>query len=98
MVSELVLQSIFQGFASSRVLGRAGLVLAWRGGARVVGGEGAWGLGKATYSQAKQRQSGKQRTVVRQAKDSQAKQRTVRQAKDRCQAKQRQSGKHPTVP
>ena len=50
-------------------------------------------------------QSGKQRTVVRQAKESQAsrrplsgKPRTVRQAKDSCQAKHRQSGKHPSVP
>ena len=67
-----------QGCASSRVLGQAGLVLAW-GGTRVVGGGGGLGgLGKLpTVRQAKDRskasqaQSGKQRTV-RQSKDSQA--------------------------
>ena len=56
----------------------------------------ATGSGKATYSQAKQRQSAKQRTVVRQAKDSQAsKGPSVRQSKGQSgkakdsQAKQR---------
>ena len=54
------------------------------------GGWGAWGLGKATYSQAKL-------PTVKQSYLLSGKATYVRQAKDRCQAKQRQSGMHPRV-
>ena len=73
-ICDLIGDSITGSWAGSRVLGRAGLVLAW-GGNQGGGGGGVWGLGEATYSQAKLptvRQSyllsGKQRTIVRQAK------------------------------
>ena len=89
--------AICQGCASSRVLGRAGLVLAW-GGNQGGGWGGAWGLGKATYSQAsKGPLSGKARDSQASKTPLSGKAKTVRQAKDRGQASKGQSGKPRTV-
>ena len=68
--------------------------MAWLG----VGGGGPGGLGKATYSPGKAKDSQASKGQSGKAKDSQAKQRTVSQAKQRTVRQSKgQSGKQRTV-